>query len=117
MARRHQQVGQFRWELLVNPAPGAGPAAGPADESAFASQYYTPNVNPSDRYTLALPGSRRFRLSPLDDTYENLRIAGDWTDCKLNLGSVEAAVMSGMLAAHGVSGEPSLSRVAGLEDP
>ena len=35
-----------------------------------------------------------------------MTIAGDWTACGLDAGCVEAAVMSGMLAAHAISGKP-----------
>ena len=67
-------------------------------------------MNPTDRYTLSLPGSSEHRISPLDNTYDNLTMAGDWTDCGLNLGCVEAAVMSGRLAAHALSGSPGAGR-------
>ena len=40
---------EFRWELLVDPRDGAAGSAMPG-ESRFASQYWTANVNPSDRY-------------------------------------------------------------------
>ena len=46
-------------------------------------------------------GTLRHRISPLDGTYDNFTIAGDWTDAGFNEGCVEAAVMSGRLAAHG----------------
>jgi uncharacterized protein with NAD-binding domain and iron-sulfur cluster len=106
--------GRFRWDLLQTP-PGTAP--GPADSSRFASQHYVANVNPTDWYTLAVPGSRRHRVSPLDDTYDNLRVAGDWTDTRLNLGSVEGAVISGRLAAHAISGSPRLSEIVGYDSP
>ena len=57
------------------------------------------------------------RISPLDRTYDNLTVAGDWTSCGLNLGCVEAAVMSGMLAAHALSGAPALSEIVGYDHP
>jgi hypothetical protein len=95
--------------------PGADPS-GPG-EALFSSQYWTANVNPSDRYTLSLPGSLRFRLSPLDHTYDNLTVAGDWTDCGFNQGCVEAAVMSGRLAAHSISGAPRLEEIVGFDHP
>ena len=75
------------------------------------------NVNPSDRYTLSLPGSLIYRISPLDRTYDNLTIAGDWTDCGFNAGCVEAAVMSGMLAAHAISRVPRLNEIIGYDHP
>lgn len=94
----HRSEGGFRWELLV-------------------SQYWTANVNPTDRYTLTLPGSLKYRLSPLDNTYDNLTVAGDWTDCGFNQGCVEAAVMSGRLAAHAISGAPRLEEIVGFDHP
>ena len=88
-----------------------------ADESRFEAQFWTANVNPSDRYTLALPGSAKYRISPLDNAYDNLTITGDWTDCGYNSGCVEAAVMSGRLAAHAISHAPPLEEIIGYDHP
>jgi uncharacterized protein with NAD-binding domain and iron-sulfur cluster len=87
------------------------------DESHFDRQFWTANVNPSDRYSLALPGSMQYRISPLDNTYDNLTIAGDWTDCGFNEGCVEAAVMSGRLAAHAIAHLPPLADIVGYDHP
>jgi uncharacterized protein with NAD-binding domain and iron-sulfur cluster len=106
--------GRFRWSLLVDPS---GKASGRADLGRFSSQYWRANVNPSDRYVLNTPGSTRFRISPLDMTYDNLTIAGDWTDCGFNTGCVEAAVMSGRLAAHALSGRPALEEITAYDHP
>jgi uncharacterized protein with NAD-binding domain and iron-sulfur cluster len=86
-------------------------------EKRFDTQFWTANVNPSDRYVLSLPGSAKYRISPLDNTYDNLTIAGDWTDCGHNAGCVEAAVMSGRLAAHALSGSPALEEIVGYDHP
>jgi uncharacterized protein with NAD-binding domain and iron-sulfur cluster len=107
--------GRFRWDLLCTPQDrrrqtGDGPAT-------FDSQYWVGSVNPSDRYVLTLPGSTMYRISPLDRTYDNLTIAGDWTDCGFNAGCVEAAVMSGMLAAHALSLRPALADIVGYDHP
>lgn len=104
---------RFRWNLLADPA-GADSAAG---DARFDSQYWTANVNPSDRYVLCPPGSPRHRISPLDNTYDNLTIAGDWTSCGFNEGCVEAAVMSGRLAAHALSHQPPLDEIVGYNHP
>jgi len=110
--------GEFRWELLVDPAEqdnsGSAAANGPV---RFATQYWRANVNPSDRYVLALPGSLQYRISPLDMTYDNMTIVGDWTDCGFNEGCVEAAVMSGRLGAHALSGLPALADIVGFDHP
>ncbi|NJC08648.1 uncharacterized protein with NAD-binding domain and iron-sulfur cluster [Polymorphobacter fuscus] len=103
----------FRWDLLASPDPD-DKSSGPA---RFDSQYWRANVNPSDRYVLSLPGSLAYRISPLDMTYDNMTIAGDWTDCGLNTGCTEAAVMAGRLAAHALSGAPALERIIGYDHP
>jgi uncharacterized protein with NAD-binding domain and iron-sulfur cluster len=76
------------------------------------------NAVASDRYSLSLPGTIRNRLSPLDSSLANATVAGDWTACGLDVGCVEAAVMSGMLAAHAITGgEPSLESIVGYDHP
>ncbi len=110
--------GGFRWELLMDPREKRPDgSAGTADESRFDSQFWTANVNPSDRYVLSLPGTPKYRISPLDNTYDNLTIAGDWTSCGLDSGCVESAVMSGRLAAHAISFAPSLEEIVGYDHP
>jgi hypothetical protein len=89
----------------------------PAGSERFATQFWTANVNPSDRYTLTLPGSAASRISPLDNTYDNLIVTGDWTACGLIAGCVEAAVMSGRLAAHALTGRPRLEDIVGYDHP
>jgi uncharacterized protein with NAD-binding domain and iron-sulfur cluster len=109
-----RSAGEFRWELLAHP-DGASPEA--SGEARFASQFWSANVSPSERYTLSLPGSAAYRISPLDRTYDNLTIAGDWTDCGFNAGCVEAAVMSGRLAAHAIAQSPKLEEIVGYDHP
>lgn len=104
--------GGFRWDLLTTESDPA-----PESPERFDSQFWTANVNPSDRYTLTLPGSARSRISPLDNTYDNLIITGDWTACGLIAGCVEAATMSGRLAAHALSGRPRLEEIVGFDHP
>lgn len=113
-----RRPGQFRWELLIDPTEQESTReAHEPNESCFASQFWRANVNPSDRYTLALPGSLKHRISPLDNTYDNLTVAGDWTDCGFNEGCVEAAVISGRLAAHAISHSPPLEDIIGYDHP
>jgi uncharacterized protein with NAD-binding domain and iron-sulfur cluster len=124
--------GGFRWELLADaradagiatqaahPSGASGPSgpSGPAGPERFATQYWTANVNPSDRYVQSLPGSAVYRISPLDASYDNLTIAGDWTACGINVGCVEAAVMSGRLAAHAIAQSPPLADIIGYDHP
>jgi len=75
------------------------------------------NFEGSDRYTLSEPGLIGHRVSPLDRSVENMTIAGDWTACGLDVGCVEAAVMSGMLASHAISGKPDLTEIVGYDHP
>lgn len=113
--------GGFRWELLADASRDATTDGAPSPPTAgperFVTQYWTANVNPSDRYVQSMPGSAAFRISPLDRRYDNLTIAGDWTACGINVGCVEAAVVSGRLAAHAISELPALSDIVGYDHP
>jgi uncharacterized protein with NAD-binding domain and iron-sulfur cluster len=105
--------GKFRWEVLAaednaDAREGAG---------RFETQFWTANVNPTDRYVQSLPGSLVYRISPLDMTFDNLTIAGDWTASGLDSGCIESAVMSGLLAAHAISGKPGLDEIVGYNHP
>jgi uncharacterized protein with NAD-binding domain and iron-sulfur cluster len=88
--------GDFKWAALA----GAGGLAGP---ERIDSQYFRASVDPSDRYVQSLPGTDRYRLRPDDTGFRNLVVAGDWTDCGLNAGCIEAATRSGILAARAVA--------------
>jgi hypothetical protein len=107
--------GGFRWDVLVGPQDP--PTGAPAGEARIDTQHLVASVSPSDRYTLSLPGSLVYRISPLDASYDNLTIAGDWTHCGFNAGCVEAAVMSGRLAAHALSQQPPLEDIVGFDHP
>jgi hypothetical protein len=109
---------EFRWDLLMDPKERASRRkAHGGSEARFDSQYWTANVNPSERYVLSLPGTQKYRISPLDNTYDNLTIAGDWTTCGLDAGCVEAAVISGRLAAHAISSSPALEEIVAFDHP
>lgn len=75
-------------------------------EERFQSQYFRQNFYGSERYVLSLPGSVQYRLPPDDSGFENLYLAGDWTRCGINAGCVEAATISGLVAARGLTGHP-----------
>jgi hypothetical protein len=93
----------FRWDLLVLPE-GVDDVEGVA---RLDHQFFTANIDPSGRYVLSLPGTIRYRLDPGDSGFANLFLAGDWTNCDINAGCVEAAVISGLLAACAVKDEPT----------
>ena len=102
--------GAVRWDLLC----GADGASG-AD--ALRTQHVVANVDPSDRYVQSPAGTDRYRLRPDEAGYENVVLAGDWTDCGLNAGCIEAAVMSGLQAANALLGRSQFHRIAGLYLP
>jgi uncharacterized protein with NAD-binding domain and iron-sulfur cluster len=83
----------FAWHLLCG-------ADGRHGLAALESQHISVNIDPSDRYVQSVPGSDRFRLRPDESGYDNLVLAGDWTDCGMNAGCIEAAVRSGLQAAN-----------------
>jgi hypothetical protein len=99
--------GDFRWDILHDPAEGQG-------EARLESQYLRANIDPSDRYVLSLPGTGRYRLRADESGYSNLVLAGDWIDSGLNAGCIEAAVMSGIEAANAVLGRPLLEGISGF---
>ena len=103
----------FNWRLLVDPE---GKTHADAD-SALSGQYLRVNLNPTDRYVLFTAGSSKYRISPLDYDVSNMTVAGDWTDAGLNVGCVEAAIMSGRVAAHAISNYPALEDIPGFDHP
>lgn len=89
----------LKWELLMAPKNCRG-------ENRLKTQFWTANIDPSDRYVLALPGTTQYRLRSDESGFDNLYLAGDWTRNALNAGCVEAAVTSGMRVAQTISGHP-----------
>jgi len=83
----------FAWHLLCG-------ADGRHGSAALESQHVSVNIDPSDRYVQSVPGSGRYQLRPDESGYDNLVLAGDWTDCGMNAGCIEAAVRSGLQAAN-----------------
>jgi uncharacterized protein with NAD-binding domain and iron-sulfur cluster len=98
--------GSFRWELLCGRDGHSGPGA-------IDTQFYLANVDPSDRYVQCAPGSDAYRLRAEESGYDNLVLAGDWTDNGLNAGCIEAATISGLQAANAVLGRSRSYRIAG----
>lgn len=78
-------------------APGADP---------LTAQWARAHVQPSDRYVQAPAGSAEARLEAGASGFAGLVLAGDWIHTGLNVGCVEATVMSGRLAANAVTGRP-----------
>lgn len=95
----------FRWDLLCGWDGVSDP---------LSSQFVRINVDPSDRYVMCVPGSDSFRLRSDESGFENLFLAGDWTDNGINAGCIEAAVLSGLQAANAVLGRPRTHRITGM---
>lgn len=85
----------FAWDKLWDDQGRVG-------RDRLESQYVRANLDPSDRYVQSLPGSGRYRLAPGGTGVDNLVVAGDWTACGFDAGSMEAATRSGVLAARAV---------------
>jgi uncharacterized protein with NAD-binding domain and iron-sulfur cluster len=100
----------FAWHLLAG-------ANGYRDGAALDTQYLSVNIDPSDRYVLSVPGSDKFRLRPDESGYDNLILAGDWTDSGLNSGCIESAVLSGLQAANVALGHGRFHRIRGYYLP
>ena len=100
----------FEWRLLSGVDDQRGIAA-------LATQHISVNIDPSDRYVQSVPGSDRYRLRPDESGYDNLVLAGDWTDCGMNAGCIEAAVMSGLQAANALLGRGRFYRIRGWYMP
>ncbi len=92
----------FDWDLLVDPR-GAG-VQGPA---RFRSQFWSANINPSDRYVLSVVNSSVTSLTAGGSGFSNLVVTGDWIKTGLDCGCMEATVMSGMEASRAISGYPA----------
>jgi uncharacterized protein with NAD-binding domain and iron-sulfur cluster len=99
LCRDSKNRDQFDWSALAC-------LHGSEGERAFDEQYWRANYEPTERYVQSIAGSTRYRLNPADSGFRNLFLAGDWTYTPINIGCVEAACISGKLAAWGVSGSP-----------
>lgn len=90
---------EFDWNLLVDPRNRVG-------EARFDAQYWRSNCGPSERCTLAEPGSIRHRMGAGDTGFHNLVVTGDWIDNGIYAACMEGAFNAGILAARAVSGWP-----------
>jgi uncharacterized protein with NAD-binding domain and iron-sulfur cluster len=89
------------WSVLVAPDSASG-------EARFDHQFWRANTDPSERYVLSLKGTTRYRFLPGESGFANLYLAGDWTHNDINLGCVEAAAMSALMASRAISGHPEV---------
>lgn len=91
----------FDWSALVDTSDATGP-------ERLRSQYWRANLQPTERYTLSLAGTMKYRLAADESGYTNLVLAGDWIRNGIDAGCVEASVMSGMQASRAISGQPAV---------
>jgi uncharacterized protein with NAD-binding domain and iron-sulfur cluster len=116
-AAAHALVGENAEAHLARFARDFWPGFAPEHVLA---RYWRANVDASDRYVQSLPGSAAHRLRADGSGFANLFLAGDWIDCGLNAGCIEAAVMAGLQAANAVRGRPLTDGLGGtwygLED-
>jgi hypothetical protein len=68
------------------------------------AQFWRANVEPSERYVLSVKNSGKYRIEPGASGFSNLYAVGDWTRNGLDVGCVEAAALSGKLAAQAIKG-------------
>jgi uncharacterized protein with NAD-binding domain and iron-sulfur cluster len=94
------EAGQrFDLSLLVDPSDPSN-VRGKSGAERFAAQWFVANIEPTNHYTLAWPGTDRYRLRADQSGFKNLFLCGDWTNFGLNIGHVEGAVTSGLCAAQ-----------------
>ena len=95
-----------RWDLFCG-------TNGTTGADAVNTQVVRANVDPSDRYIQCAPGTDQYRLRADESGFDNLYLAGDWTDNGLNAGCIEAATLSGLQAANAILGRARNHRIAG----
>jgi uncharacterized protein with NAD-binding domain and iron-sulfur cluster len=86
--------------------PRAVDGSGRFDRGLVVSEFAKVNIDPTERYVLSVPGTTRFRLRPDASGFDNLVLAGDWTENVINASCVEAAVISGLRAGRAITGQP-----------
>ncbi|MBL0172176.1 MAG: FAD-dependent oxidoreductase [Gemmatimonadaceae bacterium] len=96
LVREH---GELAWDLLVDPEAALGAAR-------MDAQYHRANTHGTERYVQHTAGTTKYRLKAHESGFENLVLAGDWTDTGICGGCVETATMSGLQASRAISGYP-----------
>lgn len=86
----------LNWDLLVDMDERQG-------EERFNSQFWRANIDPSERYVLAVKGSTKYRLKTDETGCDNLYLTGDWIFNGANAGFVESAVISGLLTSQTIT--------------
>lgn len=84
-------------------------------EARVQQQYFRANIDPNERYTVSAPGTLQYRLKAWESGFANVALSSDAIYTGFNIGSFEAAVMSGKLASLTVSGGPTLDHIWGYD--
>jgi uncharacterized protein with NAD-binding domain and iron-sulfur cluster len=79
------------------------------DYGILQTQFFRANVNPTDRYTLSLPGTNKYRLKAHETGFDNLVITGDWINFGVNVGYYEGAIIAGLQAGQAIRFKLGLS--------
>jgi uncharacterized protein with NAD-binding domain and iron-sulfur cluster len=102
------------WREACSPATSFGleaetlfDPAGREGEERFLGQYWRANTTPSELYVQYVPGSLQARMRADESGFDNLFLCGDWTRNGLNAGAAESAVMSGVICARVLLGDPN----------
>jgi uncharacterized protein with NAD-binding domain and iron-sulfur cluster len=90
------------------------------DENATAEQrldwqYFRLNIDPGERYVLSTNTGAPNRLWPWESGFNNLVHAGDWCRNSIDIGCVESAVTSAMLAVRHLTGFTPAGGIEGLQ--
>ena len=76
------------------------------DETVLHSEYASIAINPSDRYVRTPVDSSRHRLAPDESGFANMVLCGDWVEFGYNMGFFEGTVITGLMAANAITGDP-----------
>jgi uncharacterized protein with NAD-binding domain and iron-sulfur cluster len=95
---------QTIWPGGVSGADLVGYSA--SQPNILASQFVRINIDPTEQYVLSVKNSTQYRISSGGAPFSNLYLAGDWTRVDVNLGCVEAAIQSGIMASYAITGAP-----------
>lgn len=102
---------QYYWPNAV--APGGGmnydvlyDALNGTGRQRFVNQWIRANVDPTECLPGSGAGTTQYRLKADETGFDNLYIAGCWTNSGMNTSSVESTVASGMQAARAICGTP-----------
>jgi len=91
--------GEIDWSLYFDTEPNSG-------VKRFDWQYFRANIDPAERYSLSVADTNQYRLKAHESDFKNIYLAGDWVDNGfLNVGCIEATVISGLKCAEALSGE------------